>query len=711
VIGETVSHYRITSKLGEGGMGSVYRAEDTKLGRPVALKFLPEDLVSNSLARKRLLKEAQVASRLNHPNIATIYEVAESADVPFIAMEFVEGESLKDMLTRGALPPNKLLDIARQIADGLQEAHAAGVLHRDLKPANVMVDERGRVKILDFGLAVLAGRERGPDESATAFLTRSRSQWSTGGTVPYMPPEQLRGETTDARGDVFSFGVLLFECLSGRYPFPGTTAIDMMNAIVNNPPTPLRSLVPDISAEWERNIERCLEKSPDQRFGSIEELRQAFRNVEPTKQAQKSVAVLYFENLSRNQEDEYFRDGMTEDIITELSRIQELSVFPRSAVLQFRDKNVTAPRVAQQLNARYVLEGTLRRGGNRLRITAQLVETRTGRSVWADRYDRQLEDVFAIQDEIAHSIADALRVMLTETERRAIGKKHTKDVQAYDYYLRGRQFFHQFRARGFDYARQMFARAIVIDPTYARAYAGVADCCSLLYMYWEASEANLKEAEAASRKALELDPELAEAHVARGLAVSLNNRFDEAAVEFETAIRLDPKLFEAYYFYARARFTSGDLKEAARLFEAAAGVRPEDYQAPLMLAAVFVGLKRAPDAQRSYQRALAAAEKHLDLHPEDARARYLGANALCQLGEKGRAVDWARLALVVDPDEPSTLYNVGCVYALLNKQDDAIDCLEKAADKGYSYKEWIRNDSDLDSLRSLPRFQALLARL
>jgi non-specific serine/threonine protein kinase len=688
VIGEQVSHYRITAKLGEGGMGAVFRADDTKLRRAVALKFLPTDLASDPHARKRLLKEAQVASRLNHPNIATIYEVGEVAGTPFIAMELVEGESLKDMLTRGALPANKLLALARQIADGLEEAHAAGVLHRDLKPANVMVDDKGRVKILDFGLAVLAGRERDPAESPEVFLTRSRSQWSTGGTVPYMPPEQLRGETTDVRGDVFSFGVLLYECLSGRFPFRGENAIDMMHAIVHEPPIPLHTLVPTIS------------------------LREAFRRAaEPQKQAEKSVAVLYFENLSGEKEDVYFRDGMTEDIITELSKIRELSVFPRSAVLQFRDESVTAPRVAQQLNARYVLEGALRRASNRLRITAQLVETRTGRSIWAERYDRQLQDVFAIQDEIAQSIAEALRVMLTETEKRAIEKKQTKDVQAYDYYLRGRQYFHQHRSKGFDFARQMFARAIVIDPSYARAYAGVADCCSFLYAYWEASDESLKEADIASRKALELDPDLAEAHLSRALVLSLRKRYEEAEPEFETAIRQDPHLYEAYYFYARACHAQSKHEKAARLFQQACETRPEDYQAPVLLGAVYERLGQSDDALMAYRLGQAAAEKHLDLHPDDARALYLGANAMCRLGETSRGIDWLKRAIRIEPEDPHTLYNVACVYSQVRRTDDAIEALEQAVEHGFTHKEWIENDSDLDPLRDHPRFEGLLEKL
>jgi non-specific serine/threonine protein kinase len=709
VIGETISHYRITGKLGEGGMGMVYRADDITLKRPVALKFLPDELAQDPGAKKRMIKEAQVASQLNHANIAHIYEVDEGNEVSFIAMELVEGESLKDILARGALPTNRMLDLARQIADGLEEAHAAGVLHRDLKPANIMVNEKGQVKILDFGLAVLTGRERGPGESAEAYMTRSHTQWSTGGTVPYMPPEQLNGEMTDVRGDVFAFGVLLYECLTGRFPFPGTNAIDMMHAIVNKPPVPLREIAPDVSHEWERNIERCLAKDPDDRFQSIRDLRAAFRQAdEPQPKEDKSVAVLFFENLSRAEDDEYFRDGITEDIITELSNIKGLKVFPRAAVLQFRDKPVTAPQVAHQLNARYVLSGSLRRAGNRLRITGQLVETRSGHSLWAERFDREMEDVFEIQDEIARSIARALRVVLTEKEKRAIEKKQTADVQAYDYYLRGRQFFHQLRRKGFDYARQMFARAIALDPTYARAYAGLADCCSLLYAFWDSTDENLKEAEAASRRALEIDPELAESHVSRGLAVSLSKQYDEARKEFENAIRLDPDCFEAYYFYARACFSQGLMEEAADLYEKARSIRPEDYQAPLLLGTVYSGLNRTAEGEESMRRGLDVARRHLELHPDDARALYLGAYALCQLGERSQSLDWANRALTIDSEEPTTLYNVACVYARQGRVDDALDSLENAVRRGFRQRAWIANDPDFEALHELERFQVLI---
>jgi non-specific serine/threonine protein kinase len=712
MIGTTVSHYRVTAKLGEGGMGAVYGAEDLQLRRPVALKFLSGQTAADPQARQRLVKEAQAASRLNHPNIATIYEVHEGGDTPFIAMEQVSGESLKQVLSRGSLPPKQLLEIARQIAEGLNEAHQAGVLHRDIKPGNIMLDAKGRVKILDFGLAAFAAKERAQGETEESFITRTASTATTGGTVPYMSPEQLRGEPTDARSDIFSFGVMLYECLTGRLPFRGETSIDILHAILRQTPTPVRSLVSDISPEWEQLVERCLAKAAEQRFPSMKEVLSGLERTTVTgTSAEKSLAVLYFENLSgKKEEDEYFRDGITEDLITELLKIKGLRVFTRSAVLPFRDKPVPAPQVGRELNAAYVLEGSLRRAGDRLRINAQLLEIRSGHGVWAERFDRKLEDVFTIQDEIVQSIAKALRVMLTEKEKEAIAKAPTADVKAYDYYLRGRQFFHQFRRRGYDFARQMFTRAIELDPGYARAYAGIADCYSYLYMYWDASQENLKAAEEASHRALLLDPELAEAHVARGLAVSLSKQYDDARIEFETAIRLDPKQFEAYYFNARACFQQGKLEEAARLFEKASEVNPDDYQAPALLGTVYIGLDRKADAEVAYRRAYLAAERHLELHPDDARALYLGAGCLARLGERARSLDWAGRALAIDPEDCGILYNVACTYALQGKSEEAIDCLEKAMKHAHWYKRWIEHDSDLDSLRSHPRFQALLER-
>jgi len=436
---------------------------------------------------------------------------------------------------------------------------------------------------------------------------------------------------------------------------------------------------------------------------------------EPAPQAPpRSIAVLPFANLSDDPRNEYFGDGLAEELLGALSKIDGLRVAARTSAFAFKDRNEDAREIADRLNVAVLLEGSVRRAGERVRVAVQLVNAADGYQLWSERYDRELEDIFAIQEEIAHNIVRALEVTLSPREQRAMQFTGVRDVHAYEYYLRGRTYFHRFGARNLEFASQTFQHALDIDPEFARAWAGLADCESFAYMYYESSKARSERALDASRRAVELAPELAEAHASRGLAHMLNAEYDEAEAEFERAEELDPRLFEAWYFHGRACFQRGEIERAAQLFEQAAAVRPEDYQALLLASSIYTGLDRHDKAADTARRGLKAADLQLELNPDDVRALYLSAGAWLELGDRNAAVARAERARALDPDDSVVLHNVACLYARAGEPDKALDCLEQGVSRvgglAAGGAAWYRHDPDLKSLHGHPRFEALLDR-
>jgi serine/threonine protein kinase/Tfp pilus assembly protein PilF len=704
--------YTIERELGRGGMATVYLAHDLKHDRTVALKVLHAEL-SSSLGPDRFLREIKVAARLNHPHILPLHDSGEADGFLFYVMPYVEGESLRAALNRlGKLPLEDALRVARAIAGALDYAHRQRVVHRDIKPENIMLHE-GEATVMDFGIAKAVSVSAGDTLTQTGMMV---------GTPAYVSPEQAVGEgEIDGRSDQYSLACMLFEMLSGGKAFTGGTAQAVLSKRFTEPVPSLRKIEPTVPDEIDMAISKALSKDPRERFDTSGEFAKALiwpkvatpadqPTVKPTA-APKSIAVLPFADMSAERENGYFTDGMAEEIINALTTIKALRVASRTSSFAFKATTEDIRQVGKKLDVATVLEGSVRKAGNKLRITAQLVNVADGYQLWSQRYDRDLEDVFAIQDEIAQSIVKALRVILSEDEKRAIERVPTANVEAYDCYLRGRQYFHQFQKQSLEFARQMFAKAIEIDPTYALAYAGLADSCSVLYTNFDASDANLSNAETASRRALELDPGLAEAHVARGMAVSLHGRHVDAEGEFETAMRLNPQLFDAAYMYGRALTAQGKHEKALKMFERAAELRPEDYVVPGMVGSAYASLGRTAEEQLAYRRQSTAAAKRLELNPDDPRALYMGAIALSHLGELTRAKDWARQALAINPSDATVLYNVACMFATSGEAEEAITLLERAVAAGFGHWNWIENDSDLESLRGHPRFQALREKL
>jgi serine/threonine protein kinase/Flp pilus assembly protein TadD len=693
-------------------MATVYLATDLRHDRRVALKVLHPEL-SSALGPDRFLREIKLVARLNHPHIVPLFDSGDAGGHLYYVMPVVEGETLRDRLLReGQIPVTEALQIVRGIASALDYAHRQNIVHRDIKPENVMLQD-GEALVMDFGIAKALSAASPDTLTQTGMMI---------GTPAYVSPEQAAGEPViDGRSDQYSLACVLYEMISGRKPFLGATAQQVLSKRFSDPVPSLRAVRNDTTEEVEIAVSRALSKEASDRYGTTMDFAKALVATHLStpdgspiagagSREGKSIAVMPFTNMSSDPEGDFFADGFSDEIITALSKIKALKVSSRTSSFSFKGKNDDIREIGRRLQVGTILEGSVRKAGKRLRLTAQLVNAENNEQLWAERYDRELEDVFQIQDEIAQSIVAALRVVLSDDEKRAIEQLHSPNVEAYGFYLRGRQYFHQHRRKSHEYARQMFERAIELDPNYALAHAGVADCCSFLYQYFDASPANLKRADAASRRALELAPELAEAHASRGLAVSLSERFEEADTEFEMAMKLDPKSFEAAYFYARSCVAQGRNEDAAKWFERAIAVRPDDYASLALLATVYHALGEEEKSIQHSRRAYDTARKHLELTPDDPRALYMGAMALSSLGESEKAREWNRRALAMDPDDPSVLYNIACAFAMEGQALEAIDALTKALDNGFGHWKWIEHDTDLDSIRETPQFLDLLKR-